>query len=96
MFDSRSIDKKVFSLGVPIFGICYGWQIIADYLGGEVVSGQKEYGPANINIVEEGVITKNITDNSKVWMSHGDSVVKLPSGFEVVGSTDDRSNLPPA
>ncbi len=86
---SVQIDKKVFSLGVPIFGICYGWQIIADYLGGEVVSGQKEYGPANINIVEEGVITKNITDNSKVWMSHGDSVVKLPSGFEVVGSTDD-------
>lgn len=87
-----TIDKKVFELGLPILGICYGWQTMAHLLGGKVKSHSKEYGPEKLHqkqgelTSKENILPEN-TDNFGVWMSHGDSVVKLPAGFETVAST---------
>jgi len=88
------IDKKIFSLGLPILGICYGWQLMAYLLGGKVIAGHKEYGPAKIFLRKNlggqaSSILKNIPQSSRVWLSHGDTVVKLPSGFKILGSTKD-------
>lgn len=81
-------DKDVFSLGIPILGICYGLQVMSLMLGGEVnCPEKKEYGIANIDIVENSPIFKNVPDKSQVWMSHGDSVVRIPEGFKVIAST---------
>ncbi len=84
-----SIDKKIFSLGVPILGICYGLQLTAHLLGGKVISGKKEYGPASLEIANLKLeITKDLSKSFVVWMSHGDEVIKLPEGFKVIGSSD--------
>ena len=99
--DSPTINKKIFDLGIPILGICYGWQITAKVLGGKVVLGNKEYGPGlitlkikneKLKIKNDNVrleIFKNLPERSTVWLSHGDTVSKLPKGFEIVGSTKD-------
>lgn len=85
-----SIDKKIFSLGVPILGICYGHQLIAHLLGGKVVSGvTKEYGLARIEILKKIAIFEGIRDHTQVWMSHGDTVSGLPPGFIRLAKTDD-------
>lgn len=80
-----TVDKKIFELGLPILGICYGWQLMAHLLGGEVKSASKEYGPEDVKFAKN--IFELPTDICNVFMSHGDSVIKLPAGFEVVGST---------
>ncbi len=85
------IDKGIFELGLPILGICYGWQLTAKLLGGEVISGHKEYGPAELKLAGASKILAGIEQQSTVWQSHGDSVVKMPLGFEVKGSTVDVS-----
>jgi GMP synthase (glutamine-hydrolysing) len=84
-----TIDKKIFTLGIPILGICYGWQLTAHLLGGKVVSGHKEYGPANLKIDVSEPLFKAIDSYSRVWVSHGDTVVSLPKGFIKLGGTDD-------
>ena len=80
-----TISSKVFSLKIPILAICYGWQLMAKKLGGQVKSGQKEYGPATITF------SKNVfalpKTSCSVIMSHGDSVTKLPPGFSAIGTT---------
>lgn len=84
-----TIDKKVFSLGIPLLGICYGYQITSHLLGGKVVTGKKEYGPANLRIKINGEkMVKGVPKSSTVWMSHGDEIVRLPRGFEVIASTE--------
>lgn len=84
-----SIDPKIFALGIPILGICYGLQLIAHLLGGKVISGRKEYGPAKCQIPNhKSQITNELPQQFTVWMSHGDEVVKIPKGFEVLGSTE--------
>jgi GMP synthase (glutamine-hydrolysing) len=83
-----TIDKKVFSSNIPILGICYGLQLMMHLMGGKVVSGKKEYGPARLKINnQKSIITKNLPRESQVWVSHGDEVIKLAPGFEIVGST---------
>jgi GMP synthase (glutamine-hydrolysing) len=87
--DAPTIDKKVFSSGIPILGICYGLQLMMYLLGGKVVSGKKEYGPAKLKIANlKSQIATGLPKESGVWVSHGDEVVKLASGFEIVGSTE--------
>ncbi|MDO8583502.1 MAG: glutamine-hydrolyzing GMP synthase [bacterium] len=90
-------DVKVFSLGIPILGICYGLQLTAHLLGGKVVSGKKEYGPTTLKMKNEKLKMKNkdissfishLSSQFTVWMSHGDEVIKLPKGFKVFGSSD--------
>ncbi|MEK7534540.1 MAG: glutamine-hydrolyzing GMP synthase [Patescibacteria group bacterium] len=84
-----TIDERIFSLGIPILGICYGLQLTAYLLGGKVVSGKKEYGPALLEIGNWKLeITKDLPKSFVVWMSHGDEVIALPKGFEVLGSTE--------
>ncbi|MGM0418238.1 MAG: glutamine-hydrolyzing GMP synthase [Thermodesulfobacteriota bacterium] len=81
-------DPEIFNLGIPILGICYGMHFMTEHLGGKVECTEKrEYGFAELQIKNSSGIFKNITDKT-VWMSHGDSVVKLPQGFEVTASTN--------
>ena len=87
--NAQTIDKKIFNLGIPVLGICYGLQLAAHLLGGKVVSGKKEYGPTKIKIEKSKVkMAEGLPQKFTVWMSHGDEVIKLPKGFEVFGSTD--------
>lgn len=83
--DAPTIDPSIFSMEIPILGICYGWHLMAKLLGGQVISGQKEYGPAKI------IFSKNIfhlpQKSFTAIMSHGDTVTALPHDFEVVAST---------
>ena len=86
------IDARVFEMGVPVLGICYGWQLMAQTLGGEVEGAYQEYGAQRLywrgDLVAEGVsVVPQEADESTVWVSHGDSVVNLPDGFRVVAST---------
>lgn len=83
-----TIDKKIFKLNIPILSICYGWQLTAKLLGGKVVSGFKEYGPSYLKIKWENKIINETAGKNKVWMSHGDSVLMVPKGFKIFGSTE--------
>lgn len=82
-------DKEIFSLGIPILGICYGLQVMSEMLGGNVTcSEKKEYGLQNIDIDDRtSMLLKDVSDHSQVWMSHGDSVDRIPAGFRVTAST---------
>ncbi len=82
-----SVDKKVFEFGIPILGICYGWQLIAHLLGGEVKHSKKEFGPEDIIFDTQPDIFALPETQFSVIMSHGDTVTKLPPGFTLVGHT---------
>lgn len=93
--DTPSVSPTIFGLNVPIFGICYGMQTIAKQLGGEVASsGKREFGYSEIHGLESPLfagLSDGIGDNGnflQVWMSHGDKVVRLPAGFEVIAQTE--------
>jgi GMP synthase (glutamine-hydrolysing) len=75
----------------PLLGVCYGAQFLAAKAGGEIMPSKiREYGRANLAFVNrESELLKNIPDNSQVWMSHGDTITKLPESFEVIASTND-------
>jgi GMP synthase (glutamine-hydrolysing) len=80
-------DPRLFDLGVPVVGICYGMQLMSHVLGGEVKrAGKREYGQAVFE-AGPGVLIAGMSPKSRVWMSHGDSIQKPPPGFEVVGSS---------
>ncbi|MDP7197449.1 MAG: glutamine-hydrolyzing GMP synthase, partial [SAR202 cluster bacterium] len=84
-------DNSIYSLNIPILGICYGHQLICKHLGGNVINSKKrEFGKAFIKIkskskIFEGIYKKN--NEYQVWMSHGDKVNKLPKSFSVIAST---------
>ena len=83
-------DKAIFDLGIPILGICYGHQLMQFMLGGQVSSGEtKEYGMAQLSVKKPSPIFKGVSKKTRVWMSHGDMVQKLASGFEAIGETSD-------
>ncbi|WP_407921716.1 glutamine-hydrolyzing GMP synthase [Corynebacterium camporealensis] len=82
-----ALQPELLELGVPVFGICYGFQAMNHALGGTVSStGEREYGRTDLN-VEGGVLHKGFEQTHKVWMSHGDAVSAAPEGFEVTAST---------
>jgi len=87
---SLKADKKIFALGVPVLGICYGMQLMAHMLGGKVKSGKSgEYGPAKIQLNPDSDLFLSLYNEQEVWMSHGDSVRTLPKGFSDIASTPD-------
>jgi GMP synthase (glutamine-hydrolysing) len=86
-----TVDRALFDLGVPVLGICYGMQLMCRLLGGTVMGAQhREYGPAVVEIQQAVGVFKafNVGDRSNVWMSHGDSVTALPSGFADIARSD--------
>ena len=84
-----ALDPGVFELGVPVLGICYGHQLMARTLGGEVAAtGQREYGRTLLHVTEPGVLLEDLAADEQVWMSHGDAVTRAPEGFRVTSRTD--------
>ena len=88
--EAPTIDPEILNLDIPILGICYGMQLMASMMPGGIVKKAKqgEYGKAKLNISENIGILKDIENNTQVWMSHGDQVVKLPNGFKKIAQTE--------
>ncbi|MBI2445965.1 glutamine-hydrolyzing GMP synthase [Candidatus Micrarchaeota archaeon] len=82
-------DSKVFDLGIPILGLCYGHQFIANHFGGKVERATREYGERELDVVKAEGVLDGLHPKEKVWYSHGDSVLVLPSGFEVLAKSGD-------
>ncbi|MBI2599232.1 glutamine-hydrolyzing GMP synthase, partial [Candidatus Curtissbacteria bacterium] len=84
---SPKIDRRIYQMGIPILGICYGQQLIAHELGGKVVPySKKQFGREIIKITESPLFS-GLTNRQAVWFSHGDQVDKLPKGFSIIAST---------
>ena len=82
------LDPGVFELGVPTLGICYGFQVMARTLGGEVANtGLREYGATDATIITDSVLLEGQPVEQNVWMSHGDQVSEAPAGFTVLART---------
>src|SRR5688500_14321930 len=82
------IDGEIFTAGVPVFGMCYGFQLMARGLGGEVAhTGAREYGRTRVNVTAAGTLLADLPAEHTVWMSHGDSVTAAPAGFDVLAAT---------
>jgi GMP synthase (glutamine-hydrolysing) len=87
--DAPRPDPALWSGRIPVLGICYGLQLMAHELGGEVVaSSKREYGPATVTITEAGGLFGGIEREQPVWMSHGDSILRPPEGFHPTAQTD--------
>lgn len=87
--DSYHPDSTIFDLGLPILGICYGMQLIAQHFGGKVVpASSHEYGKAKLDFVGENEIFKDTSNGQIVWMSHGDRVEEIPTGFEKIAISE--------
>jgi GMP synthase (glutamine-hydrolysing) len=83
-----SIDPGIYDAGPPVLGICYGSQLIAAQLGGEVRrTGTGEYGRTPMTVVRPSILFESLPAEQEVWMSHGDSIVAAPPGFRVTAST---------
>lgn len=83
------IDIKNFNRQFPILGVCYGAQLAAKVYGGKVEkSNKREYGRANLKVVKDDALLKDVSTQSQVWMSHGDSILELPSNFEILATTE--------
>jgi GMP synthase (glutamine-hydrolysing) len=83
------IDLQIFSLGVPVLGICYGMQLMARHLGGEVeFSGRREYGAGLLQIDELTPLFDGLGEHLDIWNSHGDKLTALPEGFRAVAHTE--------
>ncbi len=89
---SPSLQCDLFNKQIPVFGICYGQQLMCELLGGKVESSnEREFGRSFITIEKQSPICEGFWskgDNYQVWMSHGDRVVSIPDGFEVIASSD--------
>ena len=94
--DSPRCPQAVFDLGVPVFGICYGMQTMAEQLGGKVEGSElREFGYARVDVVGKSRLLDGIEDHIDadglfgldVWMSHGDKVTKMPEDFHILAST---------
>ena len=82
-------DPGIFALGIPILGICYGLQLMAEAMGGRVEpSREREYGKAEVVRLRPSPLLEGIPDRDVVWMSHGDAVTRLPRGFATIARTD--------
>ena len=87
--DAFQCDEKIFSLGLPILGICYGMQLTSKHFGGNIERGAtKEYGKMGVSIQQDCLLYKGLDKHQEVFMSHGDSVSVLPEGFSLAAVSD--------
>ena len=87
--NSPQVNAELFKLNIPILGICYGMQLIAQYYNGKVEPAEnREYGKAKLEILGVSSIFKDVDNNSTVWMSHGDYITKIPQNFVVQGKSE--------
>ena len=90
--NAPTFDSSILTLGIPVFGICYGFQAMAQGLGGVVSqTGKSEYGRTDLDAKSSAKIFSSLPQSQKVWMSHGDAVTEAPPGFSVVASTSDTA-----
>lgn len=83
------LDPKIWELGIPVIGVCYGMQVMVQQLGGVVERADRaEYGKASLHIDEEETLFPGVEDGATMWMSHGDSCIELPPGFKVLAHTE--------
>ncbi len=88
--ESPSVDPKLFEMGIPVLGLCYGHQLMAKILGGSVsASTKREYGLAQLIPVNEESLFKGIDGHQQIWMSHGNAVDRPGDGFSVMATTND-------
>jgi GMP synthase (glutamine-hydrolysing) len=86
--EAPKLDSALFDTGIPVFGICYGFQVMAAALGGEVAkTGKSEYGRTDFKVEHSKGLLSGLPTQQQVWMSHGDSVTSAPKGFMTTGST---------
>ncbi|QYK65645.1 MULTISPECIES: glutamine-hydrolyzing GMP synthase [Paenibacillus] len=87
--NAPQVDRAIYDLGIPIFGICYGMQLMAHQLDGKVErAGKREYGKADVQFNEDARLAKGLDSRQTVWMSHGDHVTDLPTGFTLDAGTE--------
>ncbi|MEI6946907.1 glutamine-hydrolyzing GMP synthase [Paraflavisolibacter sp. H34] len=87
--NAPEVDVQALASDRPVLGVCYGAQLTAKQFGGKVEkSNKREYGRAVLHIEQEEALLQDLTAASQVWMSHGDSILQLPQGFEVLATTD--------
>lgn len=92
--DAPSVSPRLFELGIPVLGICYGMQLMSKLLGGKVArGGAREYGRAEMRLNAESPLFSKIPERSDVWMSHGDSVQTLPKGFKRLAISADCPSI---
>ncbi len=89
--NAPQIDLSEIKKHIPLLGVCYGAQYLAQKFGGEVLpSNKREYGRANLQYVDiRNDLFKNVSDNSQVWMSHGDTITNVPDNYKIIASTED-------
>ncbi|NFB32068.1 glutamine-hydrolyzing GMP synthase [Clostridium botulinum] len=84
------VQKELFDLGIPVLGICYGDQLMAHSLEGEVTSPEKrEYGKTDVNLDNSSLLFKDMKEKDQCWMSHTDYISKVPKGFKIIATTDE-------
>jgi GMP synthase (glutamine-hydrolysing) len=82
-------DKNIWTAGIPVFGVCYGLQVMVEHFGGKVQAASKrEFGPADITVSEKNALFAELPKTLPVWMSHGDAVTKLPPNFTVIATSE--------
>lgn len=87
--DAPEADLDVMNLNVPVLGLCYGAQYLVNKNGGRVAKSEhREYGRAKIDVIEESVLLQDIDNHSQVWMSHGDTILEMPSNTKVIAKTE--------
>lgn len=88
--NSPACDPRIFTMGVPVLGICYGMQLMAQHFGGSVTGGRvREYGRSQLKIIDNGdLLMQGLDSQMQVWMSHGDSLEVMPPGFKAIARTD--------
>jgi len=86
--DAPTADSQIFELGVPVLGLCYGLQLMAHKLGGKVKAAKhREYGHAQVELIEDSELFCGLPRSLEVWMSHGDEALELPAGFKLTAKS---------
>ena len=86
--DAPLPENKIFELGLPLLGICYGHQLIVNKYGGKVKRANKEYGSSLLSIDSDKDLLSGIGESVRAWMSHGDEAEQIPEGFKIIGHTE--------